>query len=309
MKYARSIAVGSIMALGVHLNLLAASSILFVGNSFTHYNNGIDFHFNQMAAATQLTNELHASRRTMGGQDFKYHYTSAESRDSIVNSIADFVIVQSHSYETIGDIDEFFTYGRLLHKLITDTAHKEMVLFMTWAYKDNINMIDTVAAAYDSLARELQVPVVSVGRAFDTVRREWPQMELFTDNKHPGHGATYLITCMFFGYFINMSPEGITYHYTLDPNLALYLQRTAAKTLQRFPPDSMGHYKAATASVTQRTGDESVKIVNAPVRPILNHRNLTAQLRGEHYSLTGRSVDFLHAANIMVRPTKINVSQ
>ena len=64
---------------------------------------------------------------------------------------------------------------------------------ITWSYKDNILMQETISKEYIKLANDFNVKVFPVGQIWDSIRKENPNIDLYFDNKHPSSAGTYLI--------------------------------------------------------------------------------------------------------------------
>jgi len=90
---------------------------------------------------------------------------------------------------------------------------------MTWAYRANPLMIETISSAYNNMSEKLEVDVVPCGILFDKARKFRPDLNLFHDNSHPSKNGTYLNGLAFYKYFTNEKtsniPKQIT---TIDRN-------------------------------------------------------------------------------------------
>ena len=108
-----------------------------------------------------------------------------------------------------------------------------MVLFMTWAYWNDNSMIDEIKNSYLKIGNELGVQVVPVGIAFSKVNKKYPQIDLYSDRKHPSSEGTYLAACVFSALY-KKTPAGINYFKNIDPNKAKILQKLAWYTVKKF---------------------------------------------------------------------------
>jgi hypothetical protein len=111
------------------------------------------------------------------------------------------------------------------------------VFMMTWAYRGNPLMIETISSAYNSMSEQLEADVVPCGLLFDKARKSRPDLNLFEDNSHPSKNGTYLNGLAFYKYFTNEKTSDISKRITtIDRNgeklYLLFLSKENAKFLQ-----------------------------------------------------------------------------
>ena len=209
----------------------APERVLFVGNSFTYYNNSLHFHYEELVKASLPENRNHVRSMTIsGGKLHEHHGLSA-----IANSDQwDIVILQGHSLGPIDEAERFSEAVRNHSEVIRD-AGAEPVLFMTWAYTDRSEMTSLLYDAYTRLGKDLGAQVVPVGLAFERVTNENPGIELRTSDKvHPTLAGTYLAACVFYAALQDRSPENIDYDAGLLEEEAAYLQTVAWEVAQAY---------------------------------------------------------------------------
>lgn len=203
-------------------------NVLFVGNSFTYYNNSLHNHYRQLLRAAN-DGELPEGRvriMTISGGHLPEH-TGLESM--LAAERWDVVVLQGHSLGPIGaDTAEPFRDAARRHSAAIRAHGARPVFFMTWAYSDRPEMTAELDAAYTAIGRELGADVVPVGLAFAAVSRERPDIALrIDDRRHPTLAGTYLAACTFFAAFRHESPEGLAYDAGLGADAARALQRAA----------------------------------------------------------------------------------
>ena len=210
--------------------------ILFVGNSFTYYNNSLHKHFRSLVAASGAAEARRGNVRIMtisGGQ-------LPEHRDGLIKRLADeswdVVVLQGHSLGPISEAtaEPFRSAAREFATMIRQSG-AEPVFFMTWAYIGKPEMTAPLDEAYSSIGRELGAEVVPVGLAFARVTLERPDLALrIADAKHPTLAGTYLAACTFYAALYRESPEGLAYAAGLDDEVAAYLQTVAWETVRDY---------------------------------------------------------------------------
>ncbi len=210
--------------------------VLFFGNSFTYYNNGLHAHFRRLAFAAGLfTAESSRARiATISGGHLPEHEGGFEH--VLATDDWDVVVLQGHS---LGPISENTAepFRRTARKFVRTARDRDVrpVFFMTWAYSDRPEMTARLDEAYTGIGRELEATVVPVGLAFAAVTTARPEIELRTaDARHPSLAGTYLAACTFFAVLHGQSPEGLDYDAGLGEETALYLQRAAWRAVQTY---------------------------------------------------------------------------
>jgi len=212
------------------------AKVLFVGNSFTYYNNSLHKHFRKLTWASGLFTPENSRSRIMtisGGHLPEHaggfeHVLSAEDWDVVV--------MQGHSLGPISeDTAEPFQKAARKFARIARKRGTRPVFFMTWAYTDKPEMTAQLDEAYTDIGRELSAQVVPVGLAFAAVTAERPDIPVRIDDKrHPSRAGSYLAACTFFAALYNQSPEGLEYDAGLGEETATYLQRVAWKAVQNY---------------------------------------------------------------------------
>lgn len=214
----------------------APEDVLFVGNSFSYYNNGLQNHYRRLLNAANPGGRAPGRARlmTISGGSLPEHRGGL---DAMLRTYDwDAVVLQGYS---LGPIDAamagpFREAAREYAEWIrADGA--EPVFFMTWAYISRPEMTDALDEAYTSIGRELDARVVPVGRAFAIVREEREDIALIMDDdKHPTPAGTYLAACTFLAALNGMNPAGLDYRAGLDAETAAYLQSVAWRAVEAY---------------------------------------------------------------------------
>jgi hypothetical protein len=208
--------------------------LLFIGNSFTYYNGGIEKHIKLMADNSKAL-YVAVDKATKGGATLKIHFGIDSVHEKIKNGNNDMVILQEDIPEyKEHNVAPFFEYATLFEKEITSSKSK-LVLFMAWPY-ERLNWIslDEIVAAHKSIAKQLNATVAPVGIALDRSLRLRPQMAMLgKDKEHESVHGTYLASCVIYATLFNKSPKGIRYWPEGITKLeAMYLQVLAWKTVR-----------------------------------------------------------------------------
>jgi hypothetical protein len=198
--------------------------VLFVGNSFTYYNN-----LPQVVSAMAKTQDIiiETKHSTVGGSSLENHWKSergTQTRIMIELEKWDFVVFNNHSLSSINKPENFIDYGKRFADLVR-TKGAEPIFMMTWAYKSNPLMLPEIEKMYTKLCDNTKSNFVPGGPLFASSIKYRPDLELFHDDIHPSSNGTYLLGLAFYKYFtgksVNAIPTNIS---TLDTNgQTLYL--------------------------------------------------------------------------------------
>ncbi len=205
--------------------------ILFVGNSFSFYNNGLHTHYRNLAEAAGTSAD--ARLFTLSAGTLAEHTRTAGA--VLAGEPWDIVVLQGHSMGPLdpATVASFRNSAATLANMVRNVG-AEPFLFMTWAYEGRPDMTEALAEQYRDAAKLANANVVPVGLAFAYVTENHPAIVLRTaDTKHPTLAGTYLAACVFFARFEGRSPEGLDYTGGLDPAVAQALQSAAWHVISR----------------------------------------------------------------------------
>ena len=158
--------------------------VLFVGNSYTHYNNMPKL-FEQMADSKGVKLEVLMDAKS--SHTFQMHSKRPELYKNINSTKWDYVVLQGFSRELAQDratIDsQSLPYiKQLLDSIYANNSCTNVLLFQTWGYdggfKDDSlgidwnyqQMSDRVHQGYLYLSEKLNLSVVPVGKVWETVK-------------------------------------------------------------------------------------------------------------------------------------------
>lgn len=188
-----------LLVLNMCLPLLAADAplrVLFLGNSYTYYNNMAG-----MVAGMARGRPVETRAVTLGGATLEGVFTSTDALAVLRGERWDVVVLQEQS--TLGlsqfngdlvvnDPAGFFTWARIWDTEIRARGART-VFFNPWARKGRAEQQPHIDWAYRTIAKELGAEVLPVGAAFQRVSG----VELFeADGTHPSAAGSYLAACV-----------------------------------------------------------------------------------------------------------------
>lgn len=173
--------------------------ILFVGNSYTYYNDMPSAMFVPMAEAAGQP--VQVSQVTKGGWKLS-RYADPEDeggkllRETIQGQHYDCVVLQEQSFTPVTNPEQFFAGIAAVRDLLKDQAER-FVLYATWGRKpgseklaelgmSSIEMTEKLAEVYGRAGEMFGMQVSHVGKAFAAYLVEHPEAELYNpDKSHP----------------------------------------------------------------------------------------------------------------------------
>lgn len=189
------------------------SGILFVGDSFTFWNEGIEKHLRGLAASCDPSLTIDTARSVLGGADLRALWDHQKAPNAIRDGNWDVVVLQEDLSMRLYNEQEFYEYARKFDQEIRE-AGARTVLYMAQDYaSDNYKTtVAEIAQAYDAIGSELDADVAPVALAWERSIGEQPDLNLYDrDQIHPSVPGTYLTTSVLFSVIFGRSPEGCTY--------------------------------------------------------------------------------------------------
>ncbi len=216
-------------------------SVLFLGNSYTYFND-MPGMFGSACAAAGYTVKVESVTR--GGCFLRQFEDSADPlyeklRSLLETNRFDTAFLQEQSVLPASDPDAFLASARALCDKLR--AHGARIyLYQTWGRREpsetltkhgwtNQSMTEKLAKAYAGAAKALACGRSPVGAAFSEVGAHFPEIELYNpDHSHPSVSGSYLAALCHFAALFGVSPEGLSYTADLKKETARILQSAAA---------------------------------------------------------------------------------
>jgi hypothetical protein len=193
--------------------------VLFIGNSYTYYNN-LPRVLEAMAASASPPVRLETRGVLLGGARLKTHWDQGKAQAAIREGGWDSVVLQEQSTLGILLLDGkhhindperlLFPYARRFHEEVKKQGAKT-VLALTWSRRHAPEAQVRLNQAFLTLGRELGAAVTPMGLAWQVVRTQHPDIALYVDDgSHPAPAGTYLAACTLYATLFGRSPEGLT---------------------------------------------------------------------------------------------------
>lgn len=199
-------------------------SILFIGNSYTFYNDMPTVYFETIAKNCGY--DITVTSITKGAYTLEQFADSSEVYGAVVaNALSgathyDYVILQEQSVRPAINAPAFYDAVRTLAEKIQKIG-AQPVLYATWGRKEGSDTLEKyslttesmtwkLAAAYDAIAKELDIPVVHVGLAFYDVHTGSNISLYNADKSHPSTEGSYLAALALFCEIFQADPVALT---------------------------------------------------------------------------------------------------
>lgn len=227
-----------------------STRILFIGNSFTFYNEMPKMVDSIAAKQKWITKKLVIESVVKGGRRLSGHLADKPLYKALEKGNWDYVVVQEQSSDpalpTADVAEKVYPNALRLDSLIKATNPKaEVVYYMTWGHKygyredmPDYPMINTyegmqerIITTYLEMTYATGGVCAPVGLAWRTVRAERPNLTLYKDDSyHPSRLGSYLAANVIFTtIFLKHYQTG--YHAGFSPEVAEYIQQVAQNTV------------------------------------------------------------------------------
>ena len=228
------------------------ASIIYIGNSFFYYNNGINGHLTQLLNAAEPGRPLRSTMVTISGSGFDWHDVESYFRPNGLgkysfdaqNNVVFNKLTKLFDVAVMMDCSQCPLHPQLKEvfadyaKKQSDTVRKygtKPVFFMSWAYQDKPEMTAQLAEAYTKAGNDNDAFVIPAGLAFARSIAQKPDLNLYVaDKRHPSLAGSYLAAATTFAAVFRKSPVGLSYTAGLDPAVAKHLQQVAWETVQGY---------------------------------------------------------------------------
>ncbi len=169
--------------------------VLFVGNSYTYFNDMPTRIFEPMLRAF---GDCKVTAITCGGYRLEQFADSTDPEGQRLRKAAedcyDFAILQDHSLISVLEPQNFENGAKAVVNLLQNNV-KNFILFATWGRKNGCEtlaelgmtceqMTEVVAKEYQRVGTKLGIPVAHVGKAFVRYAESNPNAELYYEDFH-----------------------------------------------------------------------------------------------------------------------------
>jgi hypothetical protein len=180
--------------------------ILFIGNSLTFVNQ-LPFVLAALVFDSNTSSELKIGEVVKGGASLEelYEHTDAIATIEKSGPWTD-VVLQEQS--DVAQPDQMQQYANLFSQSIR-RANAHTLIFETWVHNDKLSDQARVKSVAQSVASSCGGTAVFAGEAFELCRKRHPEINLYSDDRHPTQAGTYLAACVFYAKIFGRTPVGL----------------------------------------------------------------------------------------------------
>ncbi len=224
-------------------------NILFVGNSYTYYNDMPEKYFKKIMESAGYN--VTVKSLTKGAQQL---VNSAKLTDELGAKIHaelkenkyDFIILQDQSTQALLRNALFVSGMRSMVAMVRENGATP-ILYSTWGSKEGRStltennwttesMMWQIAAAYEKIGNELDVEVANVGMAFFDVHTNNANINLYNEDlSHPSASGSYLAALTIFAEITGVDPTTVSYNGPLIKVFSDVLKEAARKAVFETP--------------------------------------------------------------------------
>jgi hypothetical protein len=171
--------------------------VLFIGNSFTYYNN-MPAMLARLTASPGSPRRIQVDAVTAGGATLGQLWEWRLARKKIQEHKWDYVVLQEQSARPADNSEKMAEFARKFDTEIRNSGAKT-VLYLTWAHRGQPETRPLIEQAYFALGRELNAQVAPVGPAWQAALARAPNIPLYqSDSRHPTATGSYIAACVFY---------------------------------------------------------------------------------------------------------------
>ena len=218
-------------------------NVLFIGNSYTHYNS-MPFIFQKIATSKNI--KINVEMNAKSNHTFKMHSQRLDMYDVIRSKKWDYIVLQGFSRELKYNKEQIDTASLPYIKQILDSIYSRnsctnVLLFMTWGYENGYTELDSSATStyvemrqsiengYQYISNQFDIPIVPIGLVWNAFRQKYPNIKLYQDDQqHPTINGSYLCASTFYTSIFKGTAEN-SYIPKMDSLIAKKIQQFTFK--------------------------------------------------------------------------------
>lgn len=241
--------------------------VLFIGNSYTGYNNLPNL---TALVANGAGDTLIHDAHTPGGNTIQMHANNPAAIAKIYSNDWDHVVLQCQSQEPSFPLSQVqtqtFPYAAsLCDTMRANNACTRPIFYMTWGRENGDasncaawppvctyeGMDSLLYQRYMQMGDDNEAYVSPVGAVWNFVRTNYPSWDLYTsDGSHPSQLGSYLAALSFYTIIFEKSPMNSVYNYNFSQDLADSARQAVEWVVyDSLPKWNVGEYDPQTSMI------------------------------------------------------------
>jgi hypothetical protein len=194
-----------VFAKSVSAQTPAPLRILFIGNSYTYYNNMPEI-VAAMGNSPESPRQIQVKAVTQGGATLDKVWALRATSYALTDTRWDVVVLQEQSTRPINAPELMLSAMTEIDTAVRKSGART-VLYMTWSRKGRAETQAAITAAYNNAAHTLSAGLAPVGLAWHRALAQDPNLELYAqDGSHPSPAGSYLAACVLYMTLIERAP-------------------------------------------------------------------------------------------------------
>jgi hypothetical protein len=281
MKNLKTILFFIVVSIG-NLSAQDTLSVLFIGNSYTSYNN-LPLLVKNLSTSAGKT--LNIDSNMPGGYLMSSHLNDTTTFSKISQGNWDYVILQEQSQ--IPTID-YYRYNDM-YPAMTDLKSvieqynpcAKIITYMTWGRRfggqqcdpsgtycspvfTNFNhMQDSLTSAYLEISEQLNIQCAPVGVTWQNILNDTTLVLHSGDNSHPNIDGSYVAALTIFSSIWKQGTSGLSYTAGLSSQLAQYYQSKSDNTIFNSANDWNLHINNPSANFSESISGNTATFTNS----------------------------------------------
>jgi len=207
--------------------------VLFIGNSLTIANGGIDAHVQRFFDVGDPEVVFKTKSIAVPGATLNEHLMSGIALGTINSKDWDYIILQENGVVATINPEETIASILSFDEIIKSTT--TVYLFMTWAYEGQPEMTDQLTAVYYEASNLTSFSVIPVGLGWRDFENENNSISLLNmDGQHPSKFGTYFASSMIFSILSNQNINPIPYNSNLTSAQAGFIKQKVLESINLY---------------------------------------------------------------------------
>lgn len=212
---------------------LANINILFIGNSLTISNGGIETHVQNFYDNGNSEVIVYTQSASSSGASLKEHLMDGIAEGAINSKNWDYIIIQENG--VVATVNPEETLSSMLEFKGLINSSTKVFLFMTWAYDGQPEMTEQLTSVYNEAAELTSFDVIPVGLGWRDFEVENSSINLIgPDGIHPSKFGTYYASAMIFNILSNQQISQVPYQANLTLTEANFIKQAVSEAISTY---------------------------------------------------------------------------
>lgn len=196
------------------------TQVLFVGNSMTYENGGVDHQLRGLVEYSNFGNYAIIHSTTAGRYHLNSHFKDSSAMEVLRYEKWDKIVIQEYTRGPLVAPEEFQESSKAWKDTLKNIdADADLVFFSMWGYKKKKYMARQIFDKNNEVAGKVNGTVVPVGMFWEHLRKKVNLYDI--DGAHPNRAGTFATACLFYEYLFDEDVRETAY---LDELIDVMLQ-------------------------------------------------------------------------------------